>query len=100
MVRSLIERQLQLGWTIKGLNFMGGTNNVVTEIVTLKKHKKAILAANEKILQANEKSGKRRNILGKHLPQCNPYRPIWDKEKDMKPQQQESSTVNHVLQGG
>lgn len=96
MVRSLIECQIQLGWIIKGLNFIGDTDNVVTEIVTPTKHREEIIADNDKIIRANEKSGKRRNILGKHLPQCNPYRRIWDKEKDMKPQQKESRTGNHV----
>lgn len=86
-VHSLIERQLQLVRAIKGLNFIGDSDNTVTEIVTIQKHAAAIVKANDTLLRANEKSGKRRNILGRHLPECNPYRPIWDQDKDMSPQQ-------------
>lgn len=45
MVRSLTERQIQLGRVIKGPTFIGDADNVVTEIVKFTKHREAIIAA-------------------------------------------------------
>lgn len=95
-VRALIERQLQLGRVIKGLNFIGDEDKEVTEVVTLKKHATEIIATNDTLLARNLKNAMRRNILGRHLPDCNPYRPVWNALKEMTPQQQTSRTANHV----
>lgn len=95
MVQPSIERQIQFGRVIKGLNFIGDAENEVKEILTLNKHAKAIVASsNDAQLRANQKNTKRRNVLGNFIPECNPYRPVCNME--MNPQQRERRTVNHV----
>lgn len=96
MVRSLIERQLELGRVIKGLNFIGDDENEVTEIITTTKHGKAIIAANDNLLQMNAKKKVRRNILGPFIQECNPYSPIWTNLEEMSPQQRVSRTAHHI----
>lgn len=44
-----------------------------------------------------QKIGKRGNILGNDLPNCNPYRPVWAEDKEMSPDQRASRrTVHHI----
>lgn len=88
-VRGLLERQIQLGRVVKGLDFIGDEENEVTEVVTLAKNAKAFITANTKILQ-------RRRIIGEYLQDHNPYHPKWDPSIKMTPQQRQTRTAGHI----
>lgn len=46
--------------------------------------------------ELNAKDGKRRNVLGEHIADCNPYSPRWEDFGEMTPQQQKKRTENHI----
>lgn len=54
------------------------------------------MAANNEQLKAKQRIVKRRNIRRQHLPNCNPYQPMWPKDKEMTPNQRTSRTVHHI----
>lgn len=96
MVRTLTERQLRIGQVFNALNFIGDKDNEVTEVITLSKHAKVIVATNNALLKAIKENEKRRYILGPRLPDCNSYDPIWEEEKETTPQHRSSRTIGHV----
>lgn len=96
LVRNLIERQLQIGRVVKGLNFIWDEDNEIKEIVTLKKHAKEIVAANGAFIKANKKSMKKRSFLGEFIPKCNPYIPVWADNIEKTALQRKRRTEHHV----
>lgn len=81
MAQTLIERQLKIGRVIKGLNFPEEEDREVTEILTIAKHADAIIEANDAFIDATKKFSKPKNILDRHIPDCNPYQTLCNEKK-------------------